>query len=214
VKVLTTLVRIFGGATIEITQEEYRSILGKNGFVFLKNQSQTINTAGIKRIVPKKVYVIDEMEERRSTQKDGVLHNGRRVIKHFGVWYHEDGDYDERGNPLSRPYEKWYPEVARDCIPTVSEYHQLYAHLPQPERLKAILSKQRCNCGHTRATQHSNPVTIFNWDIHENDEIVDYPPQDSRNVHYCELIDVYQDRNGIKRSYILKAESLPVTQTP
>jgi hypothetical protein len=43
------------------------------------------------------------------------------------------------------------------------------------------------------------PVTIFNWDIHENDEMLDYPPQDSRNVHYCELIDVYQGRKGIKR---------------
>jgi hypothetical protein len=135
------ITELFGGDIIEITQDEYRAIQGKTGLFFLKRLSRTINIAGVKQILPKKDYLSDEMEERRSTQKEGVLHDGRKVIKHFGVWYHIDGDYDDRGNPLSRPYEKWYPEVARDCIPTVAEYHQLYAHLPKPERLKAILTR-------------------------------------------------------------------------
>jgi hypothetical protein len=73
---------------------------------------------------------------------------------------------------------------------------------------------QRFNCGHTRATKHANSATIYNWDIHEADDIVHYALPTSQNIHACDLIDVYQERKSIKRYYIIKGESLPITQTP
>jgi hypothetical protein len=83
-----------------------------------------------------------------------------------------------------------------------------------PKVLSKFRTVQRFNCGHIRATKHANAATIYNWDIHENDEIVHYAPPSSYNIHPCDLIEVYQERKSIKRYYIVKAESLPVTIIP
>jgi len=61
---------------------------------------------------------------------------------------------------------------------------------------------------------HWKPAMICDWDIHEKDEVVDYAPQTSRNIHACDLIEVYQELRSLKRYYIIKGESLPVTHTP
>jgi hypothetical protein len=90
----------------------------------------------------------------------------------------------------------------------------LVKYPPKRKQLLTYRIVQRFNCGHTRATAHANPATIYNWDIHENDEIVHYAPTTSYNIHACELIEVYQERKSIKRYYIIKGESLPVTITP
>jgi hypothetical protein len=93
------IIELFGGTTIEITREDYQNLLGKTGLVFLKSSGRTINTAGIKQIVDAKTYRIDKLTERQQTQKEGILHDGTPVIKHFGSWYLLNGDYDERGAP-------------------------------------------------------------------------------------------------------------------
>jgi hypothetical protein len=83
-----------------------------------------------------------------------------------------------------------------------------------PKVLNKFWTVKRFNCGHTRATAHPHPATIYFWDIHEQDHIVDYAPPTSYNIHACELIEVYQERKSIKRYYIIKDESLPVTIVP
>jgi hypothetical protein len=83
-----------------------------------------------------------------------------------------------------------------------------------PKILSKFRTVKRFNCGHPRATAHPKLATIYNWDIHENDEIIDYLPPTSYNIHACELIEVYQERKSIKRYYIIKGESLPVIQIP
>src|SRR3990167_6808169 len=134
------IVELFGGGNIEISVGEYQSLLGKTGLVFLKISGQTINTSAIKRITNKKTFLLDKLEEKKKTQKEGVLHDGTRVIKHFGSWYLINGEYDERGNPLSRVFHEWYPEAAVDCVPTELEYKMKYQSLPNnEERKKAIL---------------------------------------------------------------------------
>lgn len=130
------MIELFGGGKIEITQEEYQGLLGNTGLILLKSCGQTINTSAIKRIAPMKDYLIDELEERRHTQKEGVLHDGTRVYRHYGVWYFES----LHGEMLvADPAE--YPEVARDCVPTKDEYYRKYADLQKKERLALIVQK-------------------------------------------------------------------------
>ena len=43
---------------------------------------------------------------------------------------------------MSRPADEFYPEVARDCVPTLQEYEMNYRYLPtNKERLAAIMGK-------------------------------------------------------------------------
>ena len=109
--------------------------LGKTGLVFLKSSCRTINTTGIKQIGEAKTSQIDQLTERQQTQKEKILHDGTPVIQHFGSRSLLHGDYDERGNPLSRVAPEWYPEVARDCVPTKVAYYAKYAVLLKQERL-------------------------------------------------------------------------------
>lgn len=135
------IIELFGGSKIEITFEEYQSLIGSSGLVFLKSCSQTINTSAIKRICPKKVHDIDQMMMRKEKQKEGILHDGTQVFRHFGQWYKINGDYDEKGNPTTRFDPELYPEVGHDCVPTKEEFYCYYAHLPQQERLPLILKR-------------------------------------------------------------------------
>jgi hypothetical protein len=73
---------------------------------------------------------------------------------------------------------------------------------------------QRFNCGHIRTTAHAKPATIDTWDMHEDEVIITERPEDTVYVHICERIEVYQQHRGMKRFYIIKAESLPVTIIP
>ena len=78
----------------------------------------------------------DELENNKN-QKEGVLHDGTMVIRHFGSWY-LDGDFDDKGTPRRRIDSEYYPEVQRDCVPTRKTYQLKYKALPRKERLKLI----------------------------------------------------------------------------
>jgi hypothetical protein len=85
---------------------------------------------------------------------------------------------------------------------------------PQKKHRLRSRIKQRFNCGHPRAPSRWHRTLVYNWDIHEQDEIVDYVPDDAIPVYSCERIIVGQERRSLKRFYNLKGQSLPVTIIP
>ena len=135
------IIELFGGTTIEITEDDYRAVIGATGLVMLQSCGQTINIAAIRRIAPKKVYEIDKMLE-GGKQQEGILHDGTLVTRYFGQWYLV-GDIDERGKPSRIIDPAHYPEIVRDCVPTPAEYHLKYSALPRHERLEKMIAEHR-----------------------------------------------------------------------
>ena len=137
------IIKTFDKETIPATHKEVQDLIGKTGIVRfpenrgLEREEQFLNISSIERIIPARTYEIDQLENRKS-QKEGFLHDGTKVIKHFGTWY-LDGEFDERGRPSKVIDMEYYPEVARDCVPTIQEYERKLRQLPRKARLKAIL---------------------------------------------------------------------------
>src|SRR3990167_1800882 len=137
------IIELFGGQKVEITHEEYRSIMGATGLVVLDRIRQAINVSAIKRIVPKKVAEIDDMEDRKKTQRLGILHDGTEVIRSFGVWYYLNGEYDARGNPCTIVPFEFYPEAAYDIVPTSQEYSIHYSIIKSEEKTPELQSHSK-----------------------------------------------------------------------
>lgn len=96
-------------------------------------------TSSITTIYPK--HKADEIEQRKE-QTEGVLHDGTRVRKYFGTWVDADNRVpDDKGNYVPvRLDPVYYPEVARDCVPTPKEFHDKFASISNNfDRLEAIL---------------------------------------------------------------------------
>lgn len=127
-------VRLMNGESTTITEEEYRRLQGKTGLVFVPSTGETINMASVSHILP-----FDETPD-RSAQKMGVLHDGTRVMRQFGEWVDLDSPIDERGLHTVRLDVAYYPEIARDCVPTVAEFEREYRALPSAERLTKMLA--------------------------------------------------------------------------
>ena len=123
-------------STLKITEEDFKNLLDKKGLVAIKSAGEIINMSSVSRIVP--YHKSDELEDKKN-QKEGTLHDGTPVIRHFGSWY-LDGDFDDKGTPRRRIDSEHYPEVQRDCVPTRKTYHLKYKELPRKERLKLIIS--------------------------------------------------------------------------
>lgn len=131
------------GDEVKITESEYKQLAGRIGLVFFPSTGQTINIdpSTIVRIYPENN--VDKLLDRRES-KFGILHDGTPVMRYFGQWYLDDGTRIE--NPKTgvadRPEKMvdptYYPEVARDCVPTREEFEEL-AHLPLEKRLEAII---------------------------------------------------------------------------
>jgi hypothetical protein len=77
----------------------------------------------------------------RKEQREGVLHDGTRVVKYFGQWYLSGETEDGKPSKIIDPQH--YPEVARDCVPTPEEYYRHFERLPRAERLKQIVGEHR-----------------------------------------------------------------------
>lgn len=132
------IIKMMGGDILEISEQEYKNLMGKSGLIFIPSLKQTINTSSISRIMPKRVHVVDNLMDRKK-QITGILHDGSHVIRYFGKWYLNDGFTDDRGRPEKEVDISYYPEVARDCVPSEEEFYMKYEQLPQEERIKAIL---------------------------------------------------------------------------
>ena len=128
------IIKLINGTEYSISEDEYKNLIGKTGLIFFKSLRRSVNTTSISEIVPESVY---HNEVDRSEQREGILHDGTRVVRYFGSWY-LDGDINENGKPQKIIDPQYYPEIARDCVPNPREYFQKYANLPQAERLKLI----------------------------------------------------------------------------
>ena len=129
------IIKFFSGGTLEITSEQHKNLIGKEGLVFLKGLDESLNISDIARIVPKSKA--DDLEDKRN-QKEGVLHDGTVVIRHFGSWY-MDGEFDGNGKPTRRIDSTYYPEVARDVVVSKKEFNLKYKALPRKQRLALMI---------------------------------------------------------------------------
>jgi len=128
---------MMSGTKVNITEEDYKSLANKEGKVYIPSANTTINTASIETIMPEQDNTLQE----RKNNKIGILHDGTRVIRHFGVWY-LDGEFHEEGGriiPSKRIDPVYYPEVGIDCVPNEKEYKKFALIENKEERLKAIL---------------------------------------------------------------------------
>lgn len=171
------IIKTMGGDIIRITQEEYQSLLGKSGLVFIKSMGQAINTSIISRILPLEVYRDEERKKRlegRVKSMTGVLHDGSKVIRHFGQWFLDDGFRDDNGRPEKLIDPKHYPEVARDCIPTPQEFMLEYEELPPQERLDKMLSFRGTDTRYLKEPTEVKNLLKDTWDridkLHETKE--------------------------------------------
>ena len=136
------IIKTMSGDLIKISHEEYQGLLGKQGLVFIKSLGEAINTSRIERIMPLHIYQDQEKRKRlenRAKSNSGVLHTGEKAIYYFGRWYLDDGFTDEKGKPDKVLDPTYYPEVARDCLPTPEEFAIDYEHLLPKARLKKMV---------------------------------------------------------------------------
>ena len=140
---MTFIIKMMDGAKIEITDDEFQKLSGRSGSVFIPSVQQIVNLNSVSQILSKQDYEL-EIEKRidRSKQKEGILHDGTIVVRQFGSWYLK-GDIDENGKHYRIIDPTYYPEVARDCVPTQKEFYEKYANLPRAERLKLIIEGTR-----------------------------------------------------------------------
>jgi hypothetical protein len=128
------LVRLMNKSEVLITGQEYQNLAGKSGLVHIPSQDRIINTNSVVEIVSE-----EDVKQERTNNLIGVLHDGKPAVRQFGRWYADDGNIDEQGKLQTAVDPLYYPEVARDCVPSPQEYYEKYAELPKEERLKLMI---------------------------------------------------------------------------
>lgn len=128
------IVKMINGDRHVLTREQYHD---------LQNEGEVFTALGVnilKRSMSN-AYPEDmagEIED-RSKQKTGILHDGTRVIKQFGIWVDANSPTDERGNHTVHLDPVYYPEASRDLVPSPEEFEREYRQLPAQERLEKML---------------------------------------------------------------------------
>jgi len=126
------IIKTVDGATIPITKKQRDQILQEENAgkarVFVNDAAIRCNTMNI---YPADVLDITE----------GVLHDGTRVIKHFGQWV-------DACNPKLRLDPAYYPEIASDTVVSRETYKKLgagaYKDRKQlPERTTEVVTRIR-----------------------------------------------------------------------
>lgn len=119
-----------------LTQNEYAELMRK-GNVACKNSGVFVNLKSVADAFPEEAT---KGVENRENQTHGILHDGTRVIRQFGEWVDADSLTDERGLHTVRLDPTYYPEVARDLVPTPEEFEREYRALPVAERKAKMLA--------------------------------------------------------------------------
>jgi len=122
----------------KISEEEYKGYLQANSDDHLTFR----NGVSVKKTMIAIIYPensTDVIEDRRE-QKHGILHDGTKVIRHFGQWVLDSGMVpDDKGNYQPIVIDKnYFPEVARDCVLTPGEFEKI-KHLSTAERKGIVL---------------------------------------------------------------------------
>ena len=133
------LVQLMGGQRFTITEEEFKSFTeNPKGMIAFPSCHMIVNSSSISCLFPESLA--DEVEKRKD-QQTGILHDGTRVKRHFGEWVDASGQVpDDRGNYVPIKLDpSYYPEVARDCVPSEKEFYEKYEKLPTAERLALMI---------------------------------------------------------------------------
>lgn len=120
-----------------ITEEEYKGVINAKDIIFFSSCNQLVRKNAIIRIYPNDETNI-LLEKRKQTI--GILHDGTMVKKYFGQWIDAStSTVDDNGNYKPVIIDQvYYPEIAKDCVPTVEEFEKI-KNLPIKERLEKIL---------------------------------------------------------------------------
>lgn len=130
------IVNMINGDRHVLSDTEYAGLV-ENGEVASSRNGSFINRKSVADAYPEEA---SEEIEGKQKQVRGVLHDGTRVIKQFGEWFDEDSIANDRGLHTVRLDPAYYPEVARDNIPTPEEFEREYRALPIAERKAKMLS--------------------------------------------------------------------------
>ena len=134
------IIKTMSGEKIKITDEEFQNLgNAKVDLIHFKSSNCTINRKYIATIYPEDLS--NDVEKRRD-QQTGVLHDGRKVRKHFGQWVLATGEVlDERGSYVPIKIDpEYFPEVVKDCVFTEEEYEKI-KHLSTLEKKELITSR-------------------------------------------------------------------------
>jgi hypothetical protein len=130
-------IKIMSGEKFSVNQSVYEAIMKADKGIFIPRLAVFINKSFIAAAYPESAAAEIEV---RKPQQTGILHDGTRAKNYFGAWVDADNQVpDDKGNyqPV-RLDPAYYPEVARDCVPTEAEFEKI-RHLPPAERLEIIL---------------------------------------------------------------------------
>jgi hypothetical protein len=148
------ILKTIHGDRITITGEQHAKILKATTDIIALDNGITIRKNVIATIFPESQA--DEIENKKQ-QQTGILHDGTRVIRHFGEWILPEYVPNDSGKDVPVKIDPtYYPEVAADFVPTEKEYHEKYEHLPRDKRLAAIMgdvprSRKRISDGKTKS---------------------------------------------------------------
>jgi hypothetical protein len=126
------IVALYSGGRIPVSQEEGMKILKaiQSNQKFLVIAGQGIAVGDIRAVTTEEF----DKDNEEKDHKLGVLHDGTRVIRQFGQWFCLNGTTTEEGYNEVKPDPAYYPEIAMDCVPSVSDFEKNYRHLMIEER--------------------------------------------------------------------------------
>jgi len=128
------IIKLFYGSNLLITDNECQQIFENweklDKFV-IKSANRIIDKRLIAEILKEEDFNKEKQEiekTKRDKQQVGILHDGIKVIKHYGKWIKEDSLYiGQNGETLSEPCHfdyNYYPELALNQVKTPEEYFE------------------------------------------------------------------------------------------
>ncbi len=119
----------------KLTEDQLKKLVLGDGMCVLKT-GEGIQKSRVENFFPETMQ--NQIEEKKEMQT-GRLHDGTRAKRHFGQWVTENMAVDDKGNYVPvRIDPHYYPEVARDCVVSETEFEKL-KELPVAERLQKML---------------------------------------------------------------------------
>jgi len=129
------VIKLFYGSHIIITDNECQQIFenwDKLDKFVIKSASRIIDKRLIAEILTEEDFSYEKQEienTKRQKQQVGILHDGIKVVKHFGRWVKEDSLYtsNENGETKAEPCNfdyNYYPEIALNLVKTPEEYFE------------------------------------------------------------------------------------------
>ena len=120
------IVKTFGKSIIKISEEDFRNIGGKSSGMVYTRDGRSFNLSSVDSIIPESDYALE-----KANDNNGVLYDGQKVVKKFGVWYINDGTFQLVVDPA------YHPEVAHNKVLSPMEYEN-YLALPEEEKIKML----------------------------------------------------------------------------